>query len=323
MGPTLDYARFPHIFTVIMQECDLPTQSQLRLLSSSAKLEVDTYHARYLQICTVEDSKLCVGALQAPVTLNSYLHMTTPLLSSPNGPARKGRNVEWALHTTRHVTLWDVTLGCPDLNDLVLNLSQRCTDITLYYDSDRLTGRVKPKEPFRLPASVRHFHLLLSTPLRGDVMQRKDYVEHTCATVTVTLQKGSQLFHGLWSIAGVMRPCVEKLNLILDDPSEVTPYLTIMKRGQLHPNLRIDVHLVQPADPTISRSISDKLSTLMGMKIHVQPYALGTGSTPPTATFRHTNFKLLIAQTLTERLLGSAVAMQGAASIPPPPAASP
>lgn len=281
MVATLDYAGYPHLFANIIGHCELRTQNQLRLLSSSAKLDVDRYHCRFIQICLeVRDpelQRLRVGALLFPATLNSCFPIKVPILSSPDGPPSEGSNVLWALKNTRHVTVWDVTLESRNLNILLTHLSEECTDLTLYYHQKRLLPEDTLKRRLVIPASVQHLHLYLTTVITREPLKFCVFVYHRCSTVTIVLEELSH-FQDAPVFLGMMGECIEHLILVVVGLSEAASFLESLEPYRLNSQLKVTILLTSGLVNEGMNDFSKEWSERLKAQVEVQLYVLGDDS---------------------------------------------
>lgn len=286
MAASLDYAGFPHIFARIVEYCDQPTQNRLRLLSSSAKCDVDRHHCRYVYFAGSlsdydpeghdADSPYLL-ALSEPPTAAGFSFWRTPLL--PQGPfanERDRRSMLWALRNTRHAAVKETDLFDAEAERAVhegsrlRHLSSRCTDLTLSYRAKYLGG--KGRRVLNVPSTVRRLHVLLTMlpSLRGDESWGVT-LTHSSPQVLVELDEGSSgertnLTHALATIDGLLTPCVQALVLRVHRADVVGPYLRSIEQERLHPDLRIIVSLVEQVD---TRSLRDEWAGIIDAEVEV------------------------------------------------------
>lgn len=136
---TLDHASFPHIFADVIKHCDLPTQNQLRLLSSSAKIAVDRQHCRYLLVVH-ERNRLQLFGLYSREEIAISPFFKLPFLQKWKGmlptsaeeESDELKALEFAMRSTRFVGL-----HAPHVEALSLDHGAKTSEASSASSSDR------------------------------------------------------------------------------------------------------------------------------------------------------------------------------------------
>lgn len=302
MISTLDYVFFPHLFSAIVEYCDFKTQLRLRLLSSTAKLEVDRQHCRQIDICIYpidfdedyppgpaspqclpEDATFSVTidvdgtSRRVPVlcTAGSVTDAEASPTTTAINPA-----YDFALRNARIVTtrseclLWDHTSASNAAQGgtsyhspfEILNPSR----INLYVDEFLwLGGEFMGPNPVPIPGSVRHLfiHFCDCGPAEDTLLA------HNCTTVTVRLEPCYPLEEedACTLMRELLMSCVRNFIIVVDDTNDAVAYLNVLEKGDRHPLLSIVVETTRKVDPYDPDELQARLNEAAQTVVVIRP----------------------------------------------------
>lgn len=304
MVSTLDYAFFPHLFSLVVEHCDFETQLRLRLLSSTAKLEVDKQLCRqiHVYIFPTEYEEDHPPDLESPQCLpeeasfsitieGGEARLRAPILwSAGSGPEMEVSDMTTAIRpafvfalrnahivTTRsECLLWDHTSATNAAQGgtsyhspfEVLNPSH----MNLYVDEFLwLGGEFMGPNPVPLPASVRHLfvHFCDCGPAADS------WLAHKCTTVTVRLE----LYYPLKEedactlMRELITPCVRDFLVVVDDMNDAVAYLNVLKKTDRHSLLAITVETTSKVDPYDPDELQARLNKAAQTEVVVRPHS--------------------------------------------------
>ena len=304
MVSTLDYAFFPHLFSLVVGHCDFKTQLRLRLLSSIAKLEVDKQLCRQIHVyifpteyeedhppdlespqCLPEEASFSItievgeARLRAPIlwSAGSSPEMEVSDMTTAIRPAFIFALRNAHIVTTRsECLLWDHTSATNAAQGgtsyhspfEVLNPSH----MNLYVDEFLwLGGEFMGPNPVPLPASVRHLfvHFCDCGPAADS------WLAHKCTTVTVRLELCYPLKEedACTLMRELITPCVRDFLVVVDGMNDAVAYLNVLKKTDRHSLLAITVETTSKVDPYDPDELQARLNEAAQTVVVVRPHS--------------------------------------------------
>ncbi|EJT51534.1 hypothetical protein A1Q1_07296 [Trichosporon asahii var. asahii CBS 2479] len=301
MVTSIDYAAFPHIFMQVLRHCDLATQKTLRLLSSSAKADIDRDHCHSLYI-SVKGRKLSLLSL---LVGTDRVIIIPPLLTLWDGQILtqfpQNERVVFALNNARslltrdnelvrlyrveNVESSDDTGGTEPLVSNLLNMHLRpdCTvslfhdpvfaepncTVSLSHDPASADRNSYSERRIQLPpvAAVNVQASRSSLPCPCEPTQTT-HVMHSARQVRLTAAGQNASLCGF--ILNMVTPTVEDLTLVVDHPDNAASFFEATKHKPRNPNLKVTVRCRPVVPQPIMVKCSEEWTGMFHCVVHVQ-----------------------------------------------------